>query len=230
MDNLLHKLTTLCNLLSSLEKRVETHMTKTECNHIHVILLPFCLYNDVMIAILCPFQVLKALQEAVTNHNLSLQPSTPPESVTAPKKQARPNTVHSFQVTHNCLLFCSLVIRKCLHLFMCMCLLVKVKVVRYGRQTVSVDIDAGVLLFDKKTGSFGMETVTHDRSEFILPRNLRHFSLHYYHTRLLNGIYCFYVLVVQLVKIQRTPAKLKIVIDSYHNPPRELVFESMKVR
>uniref|UniRef100_A0A672P3D3 phosphatidylinositol-3,4,5-trisphosphate 5-phosphatase n=1 Tax=Sinocyclocheilus grahami TaxID=75366 RepID=A0A672P3D3_SINGR len=91
MDNLLHKLTALCNLLSSLEKRV-----------------------------------LKALQEAVTSHNLSLQPVTPPESVTAPKKQARPNTVHSFQV----------------------------KVVRYGRQTVSVDIDAGVLLFDKKTGSF----------------------------------------------------------------------------
>lgn len=52
---------------------------------------------------------------------------------------------------------------------MCMCLHVKVKVVRYGRQTVSVDIDAGVLLFDKKTGSFGVETVTHDRSEFILP-------------------------------------------------------------
>lgn len=46
---------------------------------------------------------------------------------------------------------------------------VKVKVVRYGRQTVSVDIDAGVLLFDKKTGSFSVETVTHNRSEFILP-------------------------------------------------------------
>lgn len=52
---------------------------------------------------------------------------------------------------------------------MCMCLNVKVKVVRYGRQTVSVDIDAGVLLFDKKSGSFGVETVTHDRSEFTLP-------------------------------------------------------------
>uniref|UniRef100_A0A8C2KB88 phosphatidylinositol-3,4,5-trisphosphate 5-phosphatase n=1 Tax=Cyprinus carpio TaxID=7962 RepID=A0A8C2KB88_CYPCA len=33
----------------------------------------------------------------------------------------------------------------------------------YGRQTVSVDIDAGVLLFDKKTGSFSVETVTHNR-------------------------------------------------------------------
>ncbi len=59
---------------------------------------------------------------------------------------------------------------------MCMCLHVKVKVVRYGKQTVSVDIDAGVLLFDKKTGSFGMETVTHDRSEFILPWNLETFQ------------------------------------------------------
>lgn len=37
--------------------------------------------------------------------------------------------------------------------------------VRYGRQTVSVDIDAGVLLFDKKSPSFGVETVKHDRSE-----------------------------------------------------------------
>uniref|UniRef100_A0A8C1LCF2 phosphatidylinositol-3,4,5-trisphosphate 5-phosphatase n=1 Tax=Cyprinus carpio TaxID=7962 RepID=A0A8C1LCF2_CYPCA len=99
MDNLLHKLTTLCNLLSSLEKRVETHMTETACKHT--------------------------------------------------------------QTTYT-----------------------------YGRQTVSVDIDAGVLLFDKKTGSF----------------------------------------VVQLVKIQSGPAKLKMVIDSHHNPPRELVFESIKKR
>lgn len=136
MDNLLQKLTTLCNLLSSLEKRV-----------------------------------LKALQEAVTNHNLSLQPSTPLEPVRAPKKLARPNPVHSFQV----------------------------KVVRYGRQTVSVDISEGVLLFDKKSGSFGVETVTLDR-------------------------------IVQLVKFQRGPAKLKMVVDSHHNLPRELVFESTKKR
>ncbi|XP_056089631.1 inositol polyphosphate phosphatase-like 1b isoform X1 [Rhinichthys klamathensis goyatoka] len=136
MDNLLHKLTTLCNLLSSLEKRV-----------------------------------LKALQEAVANHNLSLQPATPPEAVTANKKHARPSPVHSFQV----------------------------KVVRYGRQTVSVDIDAGVLVFDKKSVSFGVETVTHNR-------------------------------IVQLVKFQKGPAKLKMVVDSLHNPPRELVFESIKKR
>lgn len=39
--------------------------------------------------------------------------------------------------------------------------------VRYGRQTVSVDLDTGVLLFDKKAGSFGAETVSHDRSKRI---------------------------------------------------------------
>lgn len=39
-----------------------------------------------------------------------------------------------------------------------------------------------------------------------------------------------FVLVVQLVKFQRGSAKLKMVVDSHHNPPRELVFESMKVR
>ena len=37
--------------------------------------------------------------------------------------------------------------------------------VRYGRQTVSVDVDTGVLLFDRKTGSFRVETVSHERSE-----------------------------------------------------------------
>uniref|UniRef100_A0A8C1T8E4 phosphatidylinositol-3,4,5-trisphosphate 5-phosphatase n=1 Tax=Cyprinus carpio TaxID=7962 RepID=A0A8C1T8E4_CYPCA len=127
MDNLLHKLTTLCNLLSSLEKRVETHMTETACKHTQTTYTSSfriaVFIKMMLITILCLFQVLNALQEAVINHNLSLQTSTPPESVTAPKKQ----------------------------------------VVRYGRQTVSVDIDAGVLLFDKKTGSFGVETVTNDR-------------------------------------------------------------------
>lgn len=37
---------------------------------------------------------------------------------------------------------------------------------RYGRQMVSVDVDNGVLLFDRKTGSFGIETLTQDRSKF----------------------------------------------------------------
>lgn len=104
MDNLLHKLTTLCNLLSSLEKRVETHMTETACKHTQTTYTSSfriaVFIKMMLITILCLFQVLNALQEAVINHNLSLQTSTPPESVTAPKKQARPNTVHSFQVAH----------------------------------------------------------------------------------------------------------------------------------
>lgn len=31
---------------------------------------------------------------------------------------------------------------------------------------VSVDVDNGVLCFDRKTGSFGIEMITHDRSKF----------------------------------------------------------------
>lgn len=35
--------------------------------------------------------------------------------------------------------------------------------------------------------------------------------------------------VVQLVKIQSSPAKLRMVVDSHHKTPRELLFESFKV-
>ncbi|KAM8733026.1 inositol polyphosphate phosphatase-like 1b [Acanthopagrus schlegelii] len=85
-------------------------------------------------------KVLKALQDAVTNHNLAVQPNPPPpeptpSSVTPVKNHDRQLPVHSFQV----------------------------KMVRYGRQTVSVDVDSGVLLFDRKAGSFGIERVSHDR-------------------------------------------------------------------
>nr|XP_054595188.1 inositol polyphosphate phosphatase-like 1b isoform X3 [Nothobranchius furzeri] len=85
-------------------------------------------------------KVLKALQDAVTNHNLAAQPSPPPPdptpaAVTPIRHKARQLPVHSFQV----------------------------KMVRYGRQTVSVDVDSGVLLFDRKAGSFGVERVSHDR-------------------------------------------------------------------
>lgn len=36
---------------------------------------------------------------------------------------------------------------------------------RCGRQTVSVDVDSGVLLFDRKAGSFGVERISHERSK-----------------------------------------------------------------
>ncbi|XP_046873076.1 inositol polyphosphate phosphatase-like 1b isoform X1 [Hypomesus transpacificus] len=118
-------------------------------------------------------RVLNALQDAVTNHNLAVQPAPPPEPSPAhvAKSHARPTPVHSFQV----------------------------KMVRYGRQTVSVDVDTGVLLFDRKTGSFRVETVSHER-------------------------------ILQLVKFQSSSAKLRMVVDSHHNPPRELMFESARKR
>uniref|UniRef100_G3PYJ6 phosphatidylinositol-3,4,5-trisphosphate 5-phosphatase n=1 Tax=Gasterosteus aculeatus aculeatus TaxID=481459 RepID=G3PYJ6_GASAC len=81
-------------------------------------------------------KVLQALQDAVTNHNLAVQPNPAPPEPAPVKNHAGQLPVHSFQV----------------------------KMVRYGRQTVSVDVDAGVLLFDKKSGSFGVERVSHDRS------------------------------------------------------------------
>lgn len=39
--------------------------------------------------------------------------------------------------------------------------------VRYGRQTVSVDVDTGVLVFGRKAGSLGIESVSYDRSKKI---------------------------------------------------------------
>ncbi|XP_061900295.1 inositol polyphosphate phosphatase-like 1b isoform X2 [Entelurus aequoreus] len=120
-------------------------------------------------------KVLKALQDAVTNHNLAVQPNPPPPEPTAtittsPKTHwHRQLPVRSFQV----------------------------KMLRYGRQTVSVDVDAGVLLFDRKANSFDVEWVSHDR-------------------------------VLQLVKYQSCPAKVRLVIDSHHNAPREMVFESVR--
>ncbi|XP_031718447.1 inositol polyphosphate phosphatase-like 1b [Anarrhichthys ocellatus] len=121
-------------------------------------------------------KVLKALQDAVTNHNLAVQPNPPPPeptptNVTPVKNHARQLPVHSFQV----------------------------KMVRYGRQTVSVDVDTGVLLFDRKAGSFGIERVSHDR-------------------------------ILQIVKFQSSPAKVRMVVDSHHNTPREMTFESARKR
>ncbi|XP_039976189.1 inositol polyphosphate phosphatase-like 1b isoform X2 [Xiphias gladius] len=121
-------------------------------------------------------KVLKALQDAVTNHNLAVQPNRPtpeptPTNTPPVKNHARQMPVHSFQV----------------------------KMVRYGRQTVSVDVDTGVLLFDRKAGSFGIERVSHDR-------------------------------ILQIVKFQSSPAKVRMVVDSHHNTPREMTFESARKR
>ncbi|KAA8588783.1 hypothetical protein FQN60_010128 [Etheostoma spectabile] len=121
-------------------------------------------------------KVLKALQDAVTNHNLAVRSNPPPPeptptNVTSVKNHARQLPVHSFQV----------------------------KMVRYGRQTVSVDVDTGVLLFDRKAGSFGIERVSHDR-------------------------------ILQIVKFQSSPAKVRIVVDSNNNTPREMTFESARKR
>ncbi|XP_030002215.1 inositol polyphosphate phosphatase-like 1b [Sphaeramia orbicularis] len=123
-------------------------------------------------------KVLKALQDAVTNHNLAVQPNQPnppaeptPINTSSVKNHARPLPVHSFQI----------------------------KMVRYGRQTVSVDVDTGVLLFDRKAGSFSIERVSHDR-------------------------------ILQIVKFQSSPAKVRMVVDTHHNTPREMMFESARKR
>uniref|UniRef100_A0A3B3UK49 phosphatidylinositol-3,4,5-trisphosphate 5-phosphatase n=1 Tax=Poecilia latipinna TaxID=48699 RepID=A0A3B3UK49_9TELE len=73
----------------------------------------------------------------------------------------------------------------------------QVKMVRYGRQIVSVDVDTGVLLFDRKSSSFGIEKVSHNR-------------------------------ILQIVKFQNHPAKIRMVVDSYHSTPREMTFESSR--
>ncbi|XP_068596310.1 inositol polyphosphate phosphatase-like 1b [Brachionichthys hirsutus] len=85
-------------------------------------------------------KVLQALQDAVANHNLAAQSNPPPPepaptNVTPARNNGRQLSVQSFQV----------------------------KMARYGRQTVSVDVDTGVLLFDRRAGSSTLERVSHDR-------------------------------------------------------------------
>uniref|UniRef100_H3DHF3 phosphatidylinositol-3,4,5-trisphosphate 5-phosphatase n=1 Tax=Tetraodon nigroviridis TaxID=99883 RepID=H3DHF3_TETNG len=117
-------------------------------------------------------RVLKALQEAVSNHNLAVQQSPPPPEPTPPnatpvKTPTRALPVNSFQVK-----------------------------MKYGRQTVSVDVDSGVLLFDRKAVSIGVERISHER-------------------------------ILQIVKLQ---SKIRMVIDSHRNTPREMMFESVRKR
>ncbi|KAM9795447.1 inositol polyphosphate phosphatase-like 1b [Neosynchiropus ocellatus] len=119
-------------------------------------------------------KVVKALQDAVTSHNLAAQPvSAPPgpspSAHNSGKHYARQMPVYSFQV----------------------------KMLRYGRQTVSLDVDSGVILFDRKAHSFAAERITHDR-------------------------------ILQIVKFQSSPSKIRMAIDSHHSPPRELTFESAR--
>lgn len=151
----------------------------------------------------------------------------------------------------------------------------QVKVVRYGRQTVSVDVDAGVLLFDRKPGLLGVERVSHDRSKnkfkvyhfsylcllsvtrlsafflllsttlgcvFVLTVKgqvrscVQHLSnLSFNMSKLLSNIKNIncnvsHLSVLQVVKFQNSPAKIRMVVDSYQNTPREMTFESARVR
>lgn len=101
---------------------------------------------------------------------------------------------------------------------------------RYGRQTVSVDVSSGVVLFDKKLGSFSIEKVSHARSKRHLLRKVCDdflLTLKYNHNL---KIHTFYLSVLQIVKLQSTPAKVRLVVDSYHHTPREMTFESARVQ
>lgn len=72
--------------------------------------------------------------------------------------------------------------------------------VRYGRQTVSVDVDSGVLLFDRKAGSFGIERVSHDRSKKLFTfQCLQRFSC-------LQNIYCVMFFVYQSFRLSNSRA------------------------
>ncbi|XP_056456273.1 inositol polyphosphate phosphatase-like 1b isoform X1 [Gadus chalcogrammus] len=155
LRNLQHTLGTTCQglnseidlTLSSLETlaKVFDHPTSPLCNKSQgpeMELDSLLCKISALVSLLSSLEkrVLKALQDAVTNHNLAVQPAPPPPeppavTVNTARSNARPLPVHAFQV----------------------------KMARYGRQTVSVDVDTGVLLFDKKTGTFGVETISHER-------------------------------------------------------------------
>ncbi|XP_035388191.1 inositol polyphosphate phosphatase-like 1b isoform X2 [Electrophorus electricus] len=148
LDTLLHKITALSNLLSSLENRVLKALQDAVANH-NLSAQPSPVANHNLSAQPSPManHNLSAQPSPVANHNLSAQPSRganhnlsaqllPAAELSSPvRPRAKAVPVHSFQV----------------------------KVFRYGRQTVSVDVNAGVLLFDRKTGPFSIETITHDR-------------------------------------------------------------------
>uniref|UniRef100_A0A4W5QME0 phosphatidylinositol-3,4,5-trisphosphate 5-phosphatase n=1 Tax=Hucho hucho TaxID=62062 RepID=A0A4W5QME0_9TELE len=131
---------------------------------------PFCDISC-LTCLVCPVCPTLSVLSVLPSPAPAPAPAPVPAPVPVAKNHSRPIPVHSFQI----------------------------KMVRYGRQTVSLDVDTGVLLFDRKAGSFGVETVSHER-------------------------------ILQLVKFQSSPAKLRMVVDSHHNTPRELMFESARKR
>ncbi|KAK1804041.1 hypothetical protein P4O66_020085 [Electrophorus voltai] len=241
LDTLLHKITALSNLLSSLENRVLKALQDAVANH-NLSAQPSPVANHNLSAQPLPManHNPSAQPSRGANHNLSAQPLPAAELSSPVRPRAKAIPVHSFQAST-----CSLVVICRLNSALCQTVLfigltctfvprdptaekevtcmeyqvppvmveqsggggrpeseftpVQVKVFRYGRQTVSVDVNAGVLLFDRKTGPFSIETITHDR-------------------------------ILQLVKFSGSPTKLRMVVDSHQNQPHEVLFESVKKR
>ncbi|MGH0189955.1 UNVERIFIED_CONTAM: hypothetical protein FKN15_041290 [Acipenser sinensis] len=82
-------------------------------------------------------KVLKALQEAVSNHSLTVPPAPPTGTAPIARRNTRVTPVHTFQV----------------------------KVARAGRLALHIDVDGGRLIFDKRPGASHEECVSHDKSE-----------------------------------------------------------------
>ncbi|XP_041076387.1 phosphatidylinositol 3,4,5-trisphosphate 5-phosphatase 2B-like [Polyodon spathula] len=80
-------------------------------------------------------KVLKALQEAVSNHSLTVPPAPPTGTAAIARTNARAMPVHTFQV----------------------------KVGRAGRLALHIDVDGGRLIFDKRPGASHEECISHDR-------------------------------------------------------------------
>ncbi|KAJ8255100.1 hypothetical protein GJAV_G00200920 [Gymnothorax javanicus] len=176
MESLLCKISALCSLLSSLEKRVLKALQDAVANH-NLASQPASataanhnLASQPASAAAANHNLaLQPAPAAAANHNLASQPTPAAETTPVVKTSVTSIPVHSFQV----------------------------KVVRYGRQTVSVDVDKGILMFDKKSAAFGVETLSLDR-------------------------------ILQLVKFQSSPTKLRMVVDSHRQTAWELLFESMR--
>ncbi|KAK1167505.1 phosphatidylinositol 3,4,5-trisphosphate 5-phosphatase 2B-like [Acipenser oxyrinchus oxyrinchus] len=80
-------------------------------------------------------KVLNALQEAVSNHSLTVPSAPPTGTASIARRSARVTPVHTFQV----------------------------KVARAGRLALHIDVDGGRLIFDKRPGASHEECVSHDK-------------------------------------------------------------------